>query len=47
MFLLFLFFYQLIQLEIPEGTFKYYHTQQIVLRRKSKEMKKIRETDIL
>ncbi|KAL4084227.1 hypothetical protein QTP88_028053 [Uroleucon formosanum] len=37
---------KLILLEIPEDTFKYYHMQQSSLRRKTKETKKIRETDV-
>lgn len=46
-FLIFLWCSQLIQLEIPEDTFKYYHTQQIMSRRKPNEANAIRETDIL
>ncbi|XP_025419908.1 TBC1 domain family member 10A [Sipha flava] len=37
---------KLVQLEISENTFEYHHQQQILLRRKSKETKKPRETDV-
>ncbi|VVC34071.1 Rab-GTPase-TBC domain [Cinara cedri] len=38
---------KLIQMEIPEDTFKYYHKQQeTLLRRKTKEIQRPRETDV-
>lgn len=38
---------KLIQMEIPEDTFKYYHKQQeTLLRRKPKEIQRPRETDV-